>query len=37
MCLQEKLDGELGNFKLRRRHDRIGYNKVMTPFIQMSS
>ena len=37
MCLQEKLDGDLGKFKLQRRHDRIGYNKVMTPFIQVSS
>ena len=33
MYLQEKLDGELGHFKLTRRHDRIGYNQAMSPFI----
>ena len=35
MYLQEKLDGQLGNFKLQRRHDRIGYNQVMSPFIEI--
>ena len=36
MYLQEKLDGDLGKFKLKRRHDRIGYNSALSPFIVMS-
>ena len=37
MYLQEKLDGRLGNFKLLRRHDRVGYNQAMTPFVVLGS
>lgn len=37
MYLQEKLDGELGNFKLQRRNDRVGYNAAMSPFIALNT
>ena len=37
MYLQEKLDGALGNFKLTRRHDRIGYNQAMSPFLAINN
>ena len=37
MYLQEKLDGRLGHFKLQRRHDRVGYNQALTPFVALGS
>ena len=37
MYLEEKLDGELGHFKLQRRHDRIGYNQALSPFIALNA
>ena len=36
MVPQEKFEGELGQFKLQRRFDKIGYNQVMSPFINQN-